>query len=436
MGLGKTIQIIALLIDEKNRTGKTSLVVCPSSLYINWKKEINKFAPEMNILVVSGSAEQRERLIKTVNKYDAVITSYDLLKRDVEKYANYTFKYIIADEAQYIKNNNTKNAKALKKLKSEVRFALTGTPIENSLAELWSIFDFIMPGYLFNYKKFKEDYETPIIKDTDMQVAEKLQKLVAPFILRRIKSEVLKELPDKTETVMYSEMDNTQEKLYKAYLASSKKEINEEIEENGFEKSKFKILSIITRLRQICCHPSLFVSEYDGDSAKLNQCMEIIEGAIAAGHKILLFSGFTSMFDIITKELEKRGIEYSILTGQTKVDTRIEMVDEFNRDKNIKVFLISLKAGGTGLNLTGADIVIHYDPWWNLSAQNQATDRAYRIGQKNNVQVFKLITSGSIEEKIQKLQERKMNLSDSIIKSGETFINKMSKEDIIELFEE
>ncbi|MDO4283309.1 MAG: SNF2 helicase associated domain-containing protein [Clostridia bacterium] len=436
MGLGKTIQIIALLIDEKNKTGKTSLVVCPSSLYINWKKEINKFAPQMKILVVSGSAEQREKLIKTANQYDAVITSYDLLKRDVEKYSSYTFKYIIADEAQYIKNNNTKNAKALKKLKSEVRFALTGTPIENSLAELWSIFDFIMPGYLFSYKKFKEEYETPIIKDNDVQVVEKLQKLVAPFILRRIKSEVLKELPEKTETIMYSEMDKVQEKLYKAYLASSKKEITSEIEENGFEKSKFKILSIITRLRQICCHPSLFISEYDGESAKLNQCLEIIEGAIAAGHKILLFSGFTSMFDIITKELEKRGIEYSMLTGQTKVDTRIEMVEEFNRDENIKVFLISLKAGGTGLNLTGADIVIHYDPWWNLSAQNQATDRAYRIGQRNNVQVFKLITSGSIEEKIQKLQEKKINLSDSIIKSGETFINKMSKEDIIELFEE
>ncbi len=436
MGLGKTIQIISLLLDEKNNTKRTSLIVCPSSLYINWKKEITKFAPQLKILVVSGSAEQRARLIKTIYKYDAIITSYDLLKRDIESYGNFTFKYIIADEAQYIKNNNTKNAKSLKKLKSDVRFALTGTPIENSLAELWSIFDFIMPGYLFNYKKFKEDYEVPIIKDNNIEVMEKLQKLVAPFILRRTKKEVLKELPDKTETIMYSEMDEEQEKLYKAFLATSKKEINDEIEEFGFEKSKFKILSIITRLRQICCHPSLFVADYSGESAKLNQCMELIEGAISANHKILLFSGFTSMFDIITKELEQRGIEYSILTGQTKVDTRIEMVDEFNKDKNIKVFLISLKAGGTGLNLTGADIVIHFDPWWNLSAQNQATDRAYRIGQKNNVQVFKLITSNSIEEKIQKLQERKMDLSEQVIKSGETFINKMSKEDIIELFED
>lgn len=435
MGLGKTIQIIALLLDEKLKTQKTSIIVCPSSLYINWKKEINKFAPQMKVLVVSGNAEQRATLIKNINEYDAIITSYDLLKRDIEFYSKYTFKYIIADEAQYIKNNNTKNAKALKKLKSEVRFALTGTPIENSLAELWSIFDFIMPGYLFSYKRFKEEYESPIIKDNNIQAMEKLQKLVAPFILRRIKKEVLKELPDKTETIMYSEMDSMQEKLYKAYLATSKKEIDEEIAEFGFEKSKFKILSIITRLRQICCHPSLFVDDYDGESAKLEQCLEIIEGAILAGHKILLFSGFTSMFDIITKRLEEVGIEYSILTGQTKVDSRIEMVDEFNKDKNIKVFLISLKAGGTGLNLTGADIVIHYDPWWNLSAQNQATDRAYRIGQKNNVQVFKLITNNSIEEKIQKLQDRKMDLSNQVIKTGETFINNMRKEDIFELFE-
>ena len=204
---------------------------------------------------------------------------------------------------------------------------------------------------------------------------------------------------------------------------------------NNIEKSKFKILSLITRLRQICCHPQLFLENYAGESSKLNQCLDIIEGAIAANHKILLFSGFTSMFDILTPELEKRGIEYSILTGQTKVDTRIEMVDEFNKDENIKVFLISLKAGGTGLNLTGADMVIHFDPWWNLSAQNQATDRAYRIGQRNNVQVFKLITENSIEEKIQKLQEKKQDLTDAVIKSEETFISKMSQEELLNLFE-
>ena len=433
MGLGKTIQIIALLLDEKKRTSKTSIVVCPSSLYINWEKEIKRFSNNMKTLIISGSADQRENLIEKIPDYDVVITSYDLLKRDIEKYKNYRFKYVIADEAQYIKNNNTKNAKALKDLKSEVRFALTGTPIENSLAELWSIFDFIMPGYLYTYKKFKDEFETLIIKENDKIVMNKLQRLVAPFVLRRIKKDVLKELPDKTEQIMYSKMDDEQQKLYNSYLALAKVKMKQEIEANGFEQSRFKILSLITRLRQICCHPKLFLEDYNGESAKLNQCLEIIEGAIAAKHKILLFSGFTSMFDILTKELEKRGIEYSILTGQTKVDTRIEMVDEFNKDDNIKVFLISLKAGGTGLNLTGADMVIHYDPWWNLSAQNQATDRAYRIGQRNNVQVFKLICENSIEEKIQKLQERKKDLTDSVIKTGETFISQMTKEEILDL---
>jgi len=435
MGLGKTIQIIALLLDEKNRTGKTSIVVCPSSLYINWEKEIKRFSSNIKTLIVSGNAEQRENLIGTIEDYDVVITSYDLLKRDIEKYEDFKFKYVIADEAQYIKNNNTKNAKALKDLKSEVRFALTGTPIENSLAELWSIFDFIMPGYLYTYKKFKDEFETLIIKENDNLVMEKLQRLVAPFVLRRIKKDVLKELPDKTEQIMYSKMDEEQQKLYNSYLALAKVKMRQEIDSNGFEKSKFKILSLITRLRQICCHPQLFLEDYSGESSKLNQCLEIIEGAIAAKHKILLFSGFTSMFDILTPELEKRGIEYSILTGQTKVDTRIEMVDEFNKDDNIKVFLISLKAGGTGLNLTGADMVIHYDPWWNLSAQNQATDRAYRIGQRNNVQVFKLISENSIEEKIQKLQDKKMDLTESVIKTGETFISHMTKEELLGLFE-
>ena len=435
MGLGKTIQVIALLLDEKNNGGKTSIVVCPSSLYINWEKEIKRFSNNIKTLIVSGNADQREELIKTISDYDVVITSYDLLKRDIDNYKDFKFKYVIADEAQYIKNNNTKNAKALKEINSETRFALTGTPIENSLAELWSIFDFIMPGYLYTYKKFKDEFESLIIKENDAESMQRLQKLVAPFVLRRIKKDVLKELPDKTEQVMYSKMDEEQQKLYNSYMALAKVKMKQEIEANGFEKSKFKILSLITRLRQICCHPQLFLENYTGESSKLNQCLDIIEGAIAAKHKILLFSGFTSMFDILIPELEKRGIEYSILTGQTKVDTRIEMVDEFNKDDNIKVFLISLKAGGTGLNLTGADMVIHFDPWWNLSAQNQATDRAYRIGQRNNVQVFKLITENSIEEKIQKLQEKKQDLTDAVIKSEETFISKMSQEELLNLFE-
>ncbi|MEG2955418.1 MAG: DEAD/DEAH box helicase [Clostridia bacterium] len=435
MGLGKTIQIISLLIDEKQHDKQTSIVVCPSSLYINWKKEINKFAPYIDILVVSGNAKNRSELIKTSLNYDVVITSYDLLKRDIEEYEKVNFKYCIADEAQYIKNNNTQNAKALKRINSSVRFALTGTPMENSLSELWSIFDFVMPGYLYGYRKFRDIYEQPIVKDNDTYSMTKLKKMVSPFILRRMKKDVLSELPEKTESVLYNEMNEKQTALYKAHLAGVRKEVNEELKDENKSGNKIKILSMITRLRQLCCHPSLFIDDYDGESEKLNQCLEIIVEGANSGHKILLFSQFTSMFPIIEKNLKEKNINFLTLTGQTKVDERIEMVEEFNRSKELSVFLISLKAGGTGLNLTGADMVIHYDPWWNVSAQNQATDRAYRIGQKNNVQVFKLITQNSIEEKIQQLQEKKNDLSTSIIKEGETFINKMSRSEILELFD-
>ena len=263
MGLGKTLQVISILQSAKeNKNKKPSIVVCPSSLYINWQKEINRFAPELKVIIVSGNAEKREKIIKNINNYDVALTSYDILKRDIEKYSEITFKYIIADEAQYIKNNNTQNAKALKLLNGMTKFALTGTPMENSLSELWSIFDFCMPGYLFSYKKFKENFEIPIVKDEDKEAKERLQKIVAPFILRRTKKEVLTELPDKTETHMYNEMTETQEKIYKSYLAQAKKEMENEIKENGFEKSRMKILSLITRLRQICCHPSLFIDKF------------------------------------------------------------------------------------------------------------------------------------------------------------------------------
>lgn len=359
------------------------------------------------------------------------------MKRDIEEYKKYDFKfkYIIADEAQYIKNNNTQNAKAIKNISAETRFALTGTPIENSLSELWSIFDFIMPGYLFGYRKFKELYETPIIKEGNEVAMNKLKKLIEPFVLRRIKGEVLTELPDKMISVLNSQMVDEQRDIYLSYLAKAKKNAMEEIQENGIEKSQIKILALLTRLRQICCHPSLFIDNYKGESGKLNQCIEIVKDAIQSGHKILLFSGYTAMFEIIEKELQKENIEFLKLTGQTKVSERINLVDEFNSNPNKKLFLISLKAGGTGLNLVGADVVIHYDPWWNLSAENQATDRTYRIGQKRNVQVYKLITKNSIEEKIYELQKRKETLIDSMLSTNQTFISKLSKEDIMNLFE-
>ena len=452
MGLGKTIQMLSVIVDyvqnsnqndripgqeEIGNKKKASLVVSPSSLTLNWQNEAAKFTNELKTMVIRGTLPERKRQIEEIDNYDLVITSYDLLKRDIELYKqkDYSFRFMIADEAQYLKNSNTQNAKSMKQIKADTKYALTGTPIENSLAELWSIFDFIMPGYLFTYRKFKNMYETPIVKDGDEKVLEKLKMMIEPFILRRNKKDVLMELPDKTVTVLNNEMGEEQRNIYLSYLLSAKQEIAEQIELNGYENTHMQILAALTRLRQICCHPSLFMEGYQAGSSKLEQCIEIIEEATNGGHKILLFSGYTSMFEFIEKELEQRNIKYFKLTGSTKVDERIKLVDEFNETPEIKVFLISLKAGGTGLNLTGADMVIHYDPWWNISTENQATDRAYRIGQKNNVQVYKLITKNSIEEKIYELQERKAELADNMLDTKTTFINKLSKDEIMNLFE-
>jgi len=463
MGLGKTVQILAVILayveeakakneieggsqirlqSEKNKKHKSEdkqpcLVICPSSLCLNWQDEAAKFAPVLKTVVISGDTNMRQQLIADIENYDMAITSYDLLKRDLEEYKkqDYTFRYLIADEAQYIKNNNTKNAKAIKEIKASTRYALTGTPIENSLAELWSIFDFIMPGYLFTYNRFKSQYETPIVKEENTDAMARLKTMIEPFILRRIKEKVLTELPEKTITVLTNEMEDEQLKLYAAYAQSAKKQVKDEIDTNGIQNSQIKILALLMRLRQICCHPGLFIDNYDKGSKKLTQCMEIIEDAAAGGHKMLLFSGYSSMFKYIEEGLKEKGIKYLKLTGQTKVTERMDLVNEFNRNKNIKVFLISLKAGGTGLNLVGADMVIHYDPWWNISAENQATDRTYRIGQKRNVQVYKLITKNSIEEKIYNLQEKKAKLADDMLSTNETFISKLSKDEIMNLFE-
>ncbi len=440
MGLGKTIQVLSVVISyieqttQENR--KTSIVVSPSSLTLNWQNEANKFASKLNTLVIQGNAQERKDKIKHIEDYDLVITSYDLLKRDIELYEqkDYCFRYIIADEAQYLKNSNTQNAKSIKEIKADTRYALTGTPIENSLSELWSIFDYIMPGYLFSYRDFKTLYEVPIVRDNDLNAMKKLKMLIEPFVLRRTKREVLTELPEKTITILKSEMKEEQEKIYMSYLADAKEEIASQIDMKGYERSQIKILAALTRLRQICCHPSLFIEGYKEGSSKLEQCMEIIKDGVASGHKILLFSGYTSMFEIIENELKQADIQYFELTGATKVEERINLVNQFNENKNVKVFLISLKAGGTGLNLTGADMVIHYDPWWNVSSENQATDRAYRIGQKNNVQVYKLITQNSIEEKIYELQQKKSALIDNMLDTETTFINKLSKEEIMDLF--
>lgn len=439
MGLGKTVQILSVILDyiEQNKEHKTSIIITPSSLALNWKSEIEKFIPKIKSVVISGTAYEREKLIKNIEQYDIIITSYELLKRDIQLYLelNYEFRYIVADEAQYIKNSNTQNSKAIKKIKGQTKYALTGTPIENSLNELWSIFDFIMQGYLFTYKKFKQNYEMPIVKDEDKNVFDKLKMIVQPFILRRTKEEVLRELPNKTTTVLNNEMLEEQNKIYLSYLSQARDELYEEIELKGFANSRIKILALLTRLRQICCHPSLFITNYKEGSGKLAQCIELIKDGINSGHKILLFSGYTSMFEIIEKEIQKEKINYLKLTGNTKVSERLELIERFNKEEDTKLFLISLKAGGTGINLTSADMVIHYDPWWNLAVENQATDRTHRIGQTKKVQVYKLITKNSIEEKIYELQKRKEKLIDNMLSTDIKFINNLTKEDIMSLFD-
>lgn len=434
MGLGKTLQTIAFLATEKG--DKPSMVVAPTSLVYNWQSEIEKFAPELNTVVISGSKKQREELMNDIKNRDVIITSYPLIRRDIEEYKGISFNYCILDEAQQIKNPASMNASSVKELKAKGYFALTGTPIENSLTELWSIFDFIMPGYLLTHNKFSKLYETPIIKNNDKTALEELNRHTKPFILRRLKKDVIKELPPKIEHKLVVEMTEEQKKLYAAYLASAKNEIDEEIKDKGFSKSKIKILSVLTRLRQICCDPSVFVQDFTGESGKMAALDDILEESIGQGHKILLFSQFTSVLQNISKRLEKNDIKYMYLDGSTKSEDRMSMVREFNEGDS-SVFLISLKAGGTGLNLTGADIVIHFDPWWNPAVEEQATDRAHRIGQQKTVEVIKLLAQGTIEEKIFNLQQKKKEIIKNVINEDmneENIIAQMTQEDLESLF--
>lgn len=435
MGLGKTLQTIAFLLSEKIENGReTSIVIAPTSLVYNWESEIEKFTEDLRVLVISGNKIERQEKIKNAENYDVIITSYPLIRRDIELYEDMSFKYCILDEAQYIKNARSQNALSVKSIKAKNRFALTGTPVENSLTELWSIFDFIMPGYLLSHSKFVKNFEKPIVKDADNKSLEKLGKHIRPFILRRLKKDVLRELPDKIENTLVAELTNDQKKIYLAYLENIKNELDNEIKTNGFGKSHIKILAGLTRLRQVCCHPSMFIEDYKGKSGKLILLEEIVKDFIDGGRRILIFSQFTSMLKIISEMLEKNNIEFMSLDGSTPMEKRGEMVNEFNGGVG-KVFLISLKAGGTGLNLTGADTVIHFDPWWNPAVEEQATDRAHRIGQENVVHVVKLISKGSIEEKILELQEKKKRLIDSVIKPGETLVSKLSEEEIRSIFD-
>lgn len=430
MGLGKTLQVMTLIEDGIGEN-HVSLVVAPATLIYNWQDEIKKFSKKLKTVCITGNIAQRKKLIESIPEYDVVITSYDYIRRDYELYKDYQFYYFILDEAQYIKNQSTKNAQTVKLINGKYRFALTGTPIENSLAELWSIFDFLMPQYLFNYHYFQKQYENDIVKNNDEEKTKQLKKLVTPFILRRNKKEVLTELPDKIEQNMILPFNDEEEKIYVANLAKANKELQELYDIEGSDK--MQILKLLTRLRQICLEPRLVYDNIDQPSSKLKACMELIKTMQENKQKVLIFSSFTSVLDLIAEECQKAGITYYMLTGSTNKEDRRELVSRFQKD-DTTLFLISLKAGGTGLNLTSAEAVIHFDPWWNVSAQNQATDRAYRIGQKNNVQVFNLVMKDSVEEKIIELQKRKKELADMFVENNSGGLSQMSKEDILSLF--
>ena len=432
MGLGKTVQMIALFAAAKER-GVTlpSLVVCPTSVVLNWEREIARFAPHLKVLCIIGDAAERRRRLEMVADCDVVVTSYDILKRDVAHYADLDFYYHVLDEAQYIKNSNTQNARAVKSVRSVRRFALTGTPVENRLAELWSIFDFLMPGFLFSRRTFMHRFEAPIQRQ-EGRVAEHLRQMVAPFILRRLKQEVLTELPPKTERLLPAPMERPQRQVYLAAVSDLRRTITGGGKLSG--KQRITVLSQLTRLRQICCDPRLCCEGYSGGSTKLDACMDLLREATAAGHKVLLFSQFTSMLALLRQRLEEERIAHYILQGSTPKEERARLVDTFNAD-DTPVFLISLKAGGVGLNLTGADMVIHYDPWWNGAVEDQATDRAHRIGQKNPVQVVRLIARDTIEEKIVGLQEQKRQLAQSVVEGDTPSLTDLTAEQLLELLE-
>lgn len=433
MGLGKTLQVIAFLESEYLEAGEfgRSLIVAPASLVFNWHSEIRRFAPDLPVQMVVGKADERKTVIENAAENIILITSYDLLKRDLDIYQDIIFSNQVIDEAQYIKNHNTQAARAVKSINAGFKLALTGTPVENRLSELWSIFDYLMHGFLYSYQRFREELELPIVQDNSESQLKRLQKMICPFVLRRLKKDVLKDLPDKLEKNYFAKMEGEQQKLYDAHVKRMQLMLDKQSEEE-FKSSKIQILSELTRLRQLCCSPELIFDEYAGGSAKADLCIDLIKNAVSGGHKILLFSQFTSMLSLLEERMKKEGISFYTLTGAVSKEKRSKMVESFNED-DTSVFCISLKAGGTGLNLTSADIVIHYDPWWNLAVQNQATDRAHRIGQKNVVMVYKLIVQGTIEDNIMKLQEKKKELAEQILGGEGIGSARFTREELKEL---
>lgn len=434
MGLGKTLQIISLLLarKEKMQNQLPSLIVAPASVIYNWQAEVKKFAPSLNVALLDGTKKERERLLLDAKKYNLLISSYQSLNRDLEAYQNLIFDVEVIDEAQNIKNQQSVTAKTVKVIKAHHKLALTGTPIENKLSELWSIFDYLMPGFLGSYPDFRKKYELPIVKEQDKEAEDQLANMIIPFILRRLKKDVLRDLPDKDEEIVPVKMNKKQADLYNMQTQKIIAQLNGQGDED-FKRSRFQILAQITKLREICCDPHLLYENYHGKSNKLIATIELIKNNLANGHKILLFSQFTAMLDILHENLARLRLPLFTITGSTPKTKRQEQVQKFNQMAQPGVFLISLKAGGTGINLTGADVVIHYDPWWNLAAEKQATDRAHRIGQKHSVKIYKMVTEDSIEERIIVLQQKKAELADIILQNDQIADATMSKDDLIKI---
>ena len=432
MGLGKTLQVIAHVLAQKETgRGGCTLVVCPASLVYNWMSEISRFAPGLAAVAVLGTKAARRVLIGGHEGADILVTSYDLLRRDVEEYAPLHLSRVVLDEAQYIKNPKAQVTRAVKCLDADVRLALTGTPIENRLAELWSIFDFLMPGYLGTRDQFAKRYEGPV-EAGEHDGRRLLRCAIGPFVLRRLKSEVLADLPEKTESVVYSQMSPRQRKLYLATQDRLALQVQHMDKGGPRGPERLKVLAELTRLRQICCDPRLCLDGYEGGSAKLETCLELVSQARDAGHRVLVFSQFASMLDLIGQRLSAAHVTWFQLTGRTSKEARERLVRRFQAGE-ADVFLVSLKAGGVGLNLTAADVVIHYDPWWNVAAQDQATDRAYRIGQRRDVSVMRLVVEGTVEEKIVRMQEAKRDLAASVLDGEEVRSLLLTRDDLLAL---
>ena len=435
MGLGKTLQTITLMQSLRDGGDKRPmLVVCPTSLVFNWQEEFSRFAPGLAVIPVAGTAAERKVILQEMvsrggDAAAVYITSYDLLRKDVALYEQADFSVMVLDEAQYIKNQKAATTKAVKGIRARQRFALTGTPIENRLVELWSIFDFLMPGFLYGYTDFSRKFETPIVKNKDQSATDRLKQMTGPFILRRLKTDVLKDLPAKLEEIQYSHFEEEQRKVYDGQVVRMK-QVLARSGETG--QDKVKVFAELMRIRQICCDPSLLLEGYKGGSAKRESCLELIQNAIDGGHRMLVFSQFASMLSLLEGDLNRENIPFYKIIGATPKEQRLRLVRDFN-DGEVPVFLISLKAGGTGLNLTGADMVIHYDPWWNLAIQNQATDRAHRIGQLRQVTVYRLIAKDTIEEKILALQEAKRDLADAVLSGESASLVSLSNEELMEL---